>query len=635
MKSALPAVVGSSQFSRVSPENLARLNPAVSALSNFNSPTWDWRDADGPGLRRSINFEIEIDEGIHFSDQRFIAINQALRQLLFAAWVGWINESTIINPRSVVKAFKEVLIFIHFIGLQRKRNSLSELTHGDLEAFLVFLRGREVRYITKMRVVDRICWMWRNQEFIEEKYRPICPCFWQEMPSHRLLGKTPDDEERRQTPMIPDEVLLKLWNVSMDYLENRSKYLLKLLSVRSRIYRAAGRNDESETMRRRRVWKRWSKILNKSIATLNSGKDQPLVRCRGHFRTEINNLQAAAIFILGLVFGGRLSSLISLKPGCIKEIIGPNGQTTIWIKGRLFKIYGEPHGLACQWVVGRFGKLAVEMLEKLGANMRRTYGYSRLIVPTQASCWGDRYGAGVEGNLPRYINKLIFYHNIRTKAGELWHFHPHQLRRTFVCLVARFANCPISVLQGHLGHTANNVTRYYLGKDPGLWIEIVEETEDLAKRRLGDMLAEPMAGAGGEILYAAISKGIEQGKLSRDFRGFAGEHIRLELAEELLNSDARWHFQNLNMCRFRSETALCNPGGDIPKADSCHPLVCKNSYISPSLHGSLWIAIEKVYARSLEKHKRSKILAPELRKKRNEATEIVKRLGLLETPIHA
>jgi hypothetical protein len=192
-----------------------------------------------------------------------------------------------------------------------------------------------------MLIVARICWIWRNQESIEKNYRPICPCLWQEIPSHRLLGKMPDNEERRQTPMIPDEVLLKLWNVSMDYLENRSTYLLKLLDVRSQIYCAASRNDESETLRFRRAWDCWRNAIKRSAATLNLGQDEFLVRGRGHFRTEINNLQAAAIFILGLVFGGRLSSLISLNPGCIKEVIGHNGQTTIWIKGRLFKIRGE------------------------------------------------------------------------------------------------------------------------------------------------------------------------------------------------------------------------------------------------------------------------------------------------------
>jgi hypothetical protein len=617
---------------RLSPGELARLNPAVSEISNYNSLTWDWRTLSGGyGAKRVINFSIEMDEGVYLSDVRFTAVNQALRQLLFAVWSGWTLDRYLLKPSTIVQRFHRLLVFVRFICIERRRSSLAEITNGDLDAFLGFMKEHGIGYFSKECVITVVCWLWRNQEFIETKHRPLCPCNWQEMPSHRLLGKKPSSEETKQTYKIPDEVLIPLWTISMDYLENRAPFLLRLLRKRSRIQKGRPGNASFA------IWlntvragdpKYQNSSYCKSTNVLRSGQNEPIFRSFAHFGKEIDHLRGAAIFVLGLVFGARLSTLVTLTPGCIKTVTGHNGQPVVWIRGRLFKTPVEQRGLGCDWVVGRFGKLAVDILEKLGAESRRNPGYTRLIIASHADKRGDRYGSGAQNQIVRTINSLIASNSICEKNGELWHFHAHQFRRTFVCLVARFADFPISTLQGHLGHTANNATRYYLGKDPGLWLELAEENESLAKRRLGDMLAEPMGGGGGELLYGAISKGIEQGKLPQDFRGFAGEHIRLELAEELLNSDATWHFQNLNMCRFRPEMALCNPGGTTPMADRCNPLVCGNSYISQSLHGPLWVAIERVYSRNLEKHKRSKILAPSLRVKRNEAVEVIKRFGL-------
>jgi hypothetical protein len=617
---------------RLLPGELARLNPAISEISNYNSPIWDWRTfGGGYGAKRVINFSIEMDDGIYLSDIRFAAVNRALRQLLFAVWSGWTPEKELLKPSTVVHIFQRLLVFVRFICIERRRSSLTEITNGDLDAFLGFMKERSLRYASKERVIEIVCWLWRNQKFIEIGHRPHCPCIWQEMPSHRLLGKRPHSDENEQTHKIPDEVLIPLWTLSMDYLENRAPFLLELLKKRSRLQKDRPGNAAFvlwlNTVRSNDPKYRDSSYC-KSIAAIDEGKNEQVFRDLAHFWKEIDHLRGAAIFVLGLVFGARLSTLVTLKPGCIKTVTGHNGQPVVWIRGRLFKTPLEQRGLECDWVVGRFGKFAVEILEQLGAQTRPNPSYIRLIVASRVDKRGDRYGTGAERQIGKTVNSLITSNNICEKNGKLWHFHTHQLRRTFVCLVSRFADFPIATLQGHLGHTANNVTRYYIGKDPGLWLEIAEENESLAKRRLGDMLAEPMAGGGGEILYEAISKGIEQGKLPQDFRGYAGEHIRLELVEELLNSDATWHFQNLNMCRFRQEMALCNPGGTVPMADRCNPLLCENSYISKSIHGPLWVAIERVYSRNLEKHKRSKILAPSLRIKRNEAAEVIKRFGL-------
>jgi hypothetical protein len=605
---------------RTIPEDLRILNPRISANSNYNSPIWNWReDTLDYGQKSYINFGMELGEGVKLSDERFTAINQALRQLLFATWAGWVPESNLLKSTTIANIFFRLLPFIRFVCIERNRNALSEITSSDLDAFLVALRSLDLVYESKERLVRDVCWIWRNHEFIEAKYRPICPCLWQRAPIHRLLGRKPPYEEVKQTQRIPDEVLVPLWNVSMDYLENRAGYLLTLLEEWCRL---------QEMARDCGHYNKVSADFEKFAAALNTGNDKLLVKDTQTLRREIERLKAAAIFVLGLVFGARVATLLALKPGCINQVTGHNGQAVIWIKGQLFKSPIEVNGIERTWVVGRFGKLAVDVLDKLGASTRRKPGYSRLIVTNHPRSCGDPYGVGTKQQISRSINSLITDENVQTKDGKLWHFHPHQFRRTFVHLVARFADFPISALQGHLGHIANNATRYYLGRDPGLWIEIAEESESLAKRRLGDMLAEPMAGAGGERLSNAINEGIEQGKLPHEFHGYAGEHIRLKLAEELLNSDATWHFQNLNMCRFRSETAVCNPGGTVPLADKCSALTCEGSYISPGIHGQMWVAIENVSSRNLEKYHRSKILAPGLRKQRNEAREVLKRIGL-------
>jgi hypothetical protein len=154
-------------------------------------------------------------------------------------------------------------------------------------------------------------------------------------------------------------------------------------------------------------------------------------------------------------------------------------------------------------------------------------------------------------------------------------------RRTFARHVARHDTTNLLALKEHFKHVSLSMTDYYVGSDLELWTLMVEEEEQLFFESFDKALrAEQMAGPGGARLKKKIDEAITQGRLPRDFRGEAGDHLRKEMIRNLVESGQRvYPCAASNYCWFRPESALCTQE-DHPLLKRCNPGACTNSIIT-------------------------------------------------------
>jgi hypothetical protein len=96
------------------------------------------------------------------------------------------------------------------------------------------------------------------------------------------------------------------------------------------------------------------------------------------------------------------------------------------------------------------------------------------------------------------------------------------------------------------------MTDYYLGTDSELWLDFQNALDDAKIRVYAQALGEiNVSGAGGMRMGKEINEAIEQRRIIADFRGLAGEQIRMKWAERALRGGKQLHLLNTNFCDFK------------------------------------------------------------------------------------
>jgi hypothetical protein len=170
---------------------------------------------------------------------------------------------------------------------------------------------------------------------------------------------------------------------------------------------------------------------------------------------------------------------------------------------------------------------------------------------------------------------------LKDSGGRLFHIHPHMFRRTFARYVARHDTTNLLALKEHFKHLSLTMTDYYVGHDLELWMLMEEETEKVSFESFDKaMRADQLGGAGGARLKKKIDAAIAEGRLQKDFRGEAGNHLRKKMILDLAEAGQRiYPCAASNYCWFQSESALCTEG-NRPILKHCNPGACLNSIIT-------------------------------------------------------
>ncbi|HEX5432836.1 MAG TPA: tyrosine-type recombinase/integrase, partial [Candidatus Angelobacter sp.] len=161
---------------------------------------------------------------------------------------------------------------------------------------------------------------------------------------------------------------------------------------------------------------------------------------------------------------------------------------------------------------------------------------------------------------------------LKDSNGRPFHLHPHMFRRTFARHVVRYGTTNLLALKEHFKHVSLSMTDHYVGSDLELWTLMIEEEEKLFFESFDKALrAERMAGPGGVRLKRKIDEAITEGRLPREFRGEAGDHLRKEMIRNLVDSGQRVYPCAIsNYCWFRAESALCTQENH-PLLKRCNP----------------------------------------------------------------
>ena len=119
------------------------------------------------------------------------------------------------------------------------------------------------------------------------------------------------------------------------------------------------------------------------------------------------------------------------------------------------------------------------------------------------------------------------------------------------------------------------MTDYYVGNDLELWMLMEEETEKVSFESFDKALrADQLAGPGGVRLRKKVDQAIAEGRLEKDFRGEAGDHLRKKMILDLVEAGQRiYPCAASNFCWFHAESALCTDG-DQPILKHCNPGAC-------------------------------------------------------------
>ncbi len=638
-----PAISGPDSIAQSHAISLKAGDRRVSKLSVFSDAVWDFTIEMGTITRARLHWDAPLVDGSRLCDRP--GFLDPIKEFCYAHITGRVTYRRVkINSlRQTIKLLKPAVEF--YLG--RGRQSFEQILPSDHDAFLSHLREGGATD-QALRCLAAVQYLYRadinNGIKIELGEKPSFGSY----PASQLIGRR-YRRGRRQTDVIPDDVLWLLFNRCVEYLEKVSPCLLALKRrfdeaeaefIKYPIDDKHGKRRPSApghlkclfSGRSSRVWSELIKGIELPQSDLlRNGVDSPKA-----LRAELGVLRTACFILLGLVTGMRDQELDSIEEGCLSETKTASGNSIIWVTAILRKSARAEKGIRTKWVCGPYGQLAVTILEALTKTQREVFMTKKLFVSVirtyAANRPTQRWTRGAGGiNSSTDFGTLLRRFEIRRHDGSPWNLHSHQMRRTFIRMVVRYGNISLHALQLHCKHINYHMTDYYVGADLGLWLEFQEENENMKRRILADLLgSEELAGVGGRRMVSDLNEAIEKGRLPAEFRGQAGDAIRLRWADTMLRGGKRINFHTTNICDIsNSSDSKCNPAptGE-PIAHRCQPALCANSKIGP-MHIPVWKVIYRTAKEALADPsiKNSAILREPLRRELENARKVLAALG--------
>jgi len=552
-------------------------NPRVSLLSRFRDDVWDFskenRNPAAGSAAKRVSWPFRMPGGRLFTDPPFHSLLTASKQFLYAQRWHPLDEAPL-APLSLHDRLRFLRQFItHLVGyphpILRFKDVLSH--HCD-------------DYIEKILSSDASnSWKYDHIHILQKlfQYRGVMTAGLVIDPlkgelAANLASRNAGSNFESKTEIIPEGILGPLVRASLQYVDQFAGYLLdasdKMQQVR--MGKTSGRIEDSCT--------RCLRQHSASAYQLAGTRLEKGLRSLRQLSREVSCLQTACFVLIAFATGMRLSELLSLREGCCKTETRRGQPALVWVHSRVFKMQGVPDGRKAKWLGGPLCAKAVRVLERLGRGVRRRARVSYLWLPIPANY--RRYatrtplsGPSILHRLTRFVETL----ELKDSGGRLFHIHPHMFRRTFARYVARHDTTNLLALKEHFKHLSLTMTDYYVGHDLELWMLMEEETEKVSFESFDKaMRADQLGGAGGARLKKKIDAAIAEGRLEKDFRGEAGDHLRKKMILDLAEAGQRiYPCAASNYCWFQSESALCTEG-NRPILKHCNPGACLNSIIT-------------------------------------------------------
>lgn len=569
-------------------------NPQVSELSRFHDEVWDLtreiRNPSSDKTTKRICWDFETPGGGHFTDPRFRCLRIAFKQFLYA--LRWHPiDSAPLGASTLSNIFRHIKRFVvHVLAYPAPALRFRDVLPLHCEDYVKKLLASSLSVGYKYHCLSALEKLALYSTVMEDGL-VIEPLNGE--PPGRVVGWNNAALLEAQTEIIPDSTLGPLVRASLEYVERFAGYLL----------------DASDAIEKSRTQHsylaRSARYLRGHDASAYGLKDTKFRTglSRQMLNRELGYLQTACFVLIAFATGMRISEILSLCEGCCETQSEPGQSDLVWLHSRVFKMQGVPEGHKAKWLGGPVCAAAVQVLERL---TRPTRGHTKsrsLWVPIPVRARLPRDAGPLGGSTIGYrLEVFIAMLGLKDSNGGPFHLHPHMFRRTFARHVVRYDTTNLLALKEHFKHASLSMTDYYSGSDLELWALMIEEEEALLFESFDKALAaERLAGPGGARLTRKIDEAITEGRLPREFRGEAGDHLRKEMVRNLVESGQRvYPCAASNYCWFRPESALCTQG-DHPLLKRCNPGACTNSIILLE-HKPHWEKVQRDCEELMQQH---------------------------------
>jgi integrase len=570
----------------------------VSALSEFSDETWDFStemaDTTKQFSKRSIQWRFKLTEERDSLATEYAIMLLALKQLTYSL----LFSTPRMKPISVIDRIVKLKVFVRFLA---ERPSpifrFQDVLEFHFKEYIDYLKTRPGRHRHGAIYSSVLCHHLAALNLLHDRrdqlgdyltFRPT----GDRTPS-KIAGYRYAEARENRTQPIPDQELKALIEAALNYLQHRAPIIFNCLE---KFYRFAEDFKLGFPDRRLR-----SHICEKDFF---AGRED--LRSIVDLNDELIHLRSACFIIIAFSTGMRISEILAMQHGCVRQESTSNHGTFYWINSKLFKTQRKDGGSFRSWMCGPLAAQAVEILEKCGCLIRTYPRISYLFVGFNIV--NDPRSADVKNKalapmtITDKLRKFCKVHGVTT------HLHAHRLRRSFARNIIRFSSTSILALKDHFKHWSLYMTDWYVGLDPELLEDLEAERLLLSIEAAEKICTEKVGGTGGRRWTQELDQRIREGRLPRNFRGKAGAEFRKKMIQGLHDSGMIVvPCGNFTYCVFEKELALCTKG-ERPMVNRCHPVECANSFILiehvPAYRQKL-ASLEAMYANLAEDAKRS------------------------------
>ena len=546
-------------------------NPRVSQRSFFLDDVWDFTEEQGdPSLsvhQKKIDWDAVINGDKKLKDQEYAKALLSMKQLAYFM-VTRLNR----KPISIVARIRAWIRLLKFLScLPYPITNFNDVTEYILNDYIEYLKSKPGRdkkkNVTSSTVAYNISCL--NLLYDYKMYivdaLPLRPSGFDS--PNAVAGFTHSEALMKRTEAIPDVELKIIIDWCLEYISNKSNKLLTNLE-KFVIYAQELTNKKVDikvsTRRTNRFW-----------------EDNPDFNSTFRFIREISLLRAACFIIIAFSTGMRVSEILSIKKGAIREEKILNHDIFYWIDSTLYKGQKRFRGTARSWMAGKKAAEAVEILEKLSSffsTEETPYLFLPVMPPgpTMSLIEFKKQQINVMSRpaLQASLNEICEINGIEMNLT------PHRLRRSFARNIIRWTSTSIFALKDHLKHWSLYMTDWYIGLDPELIEDLEAERIILSSEIIEKICTENIGGLGGRKFMLELEKRIKNGTLPKEFRGKAGAEYRMNMIQSIHDSGLiAFPCTHMNFCVFQKDAALCTKG-DFPKVNKCKPFECSNSFIT-------------------------------------------------------
>ncbi|MCI0558451.1 MAG: site-specific integrase, partial [Nitrososphaera sp.] len=500
-------------------------NSRVSALSFFSDDIWDFStevgDTSLPLTKKVIRWKFETAKGHHSFDPEYWLMLLALKELAYWLLFGP-NQN---KPVTVAAWFIRLKMFVRFLAERPcPPFRFQDVLESDVKDYIEYLKTRPGKNGTVSprslcSHLDALNLLYDNKDRLSDylRFRPSG-----NKPPYKAVGLRKLDIEQNRTQPIPDNELKALIDAALNYMQNRAPLIFKCLEEFNLFAETANLKSKSRDQRRYQ----WYKYFFAKREDFRSSDE---------LNTELIHLRTACFIVIASSTGMRISEILAIKRGCIRQEPTSNHGIFYWIDSKLFKTQRKDTGSDRSWMCGPLTAQAVAVLEKmgslLGAHSRTPYlFFSFKHFVTVLMSKGSRVKILLQTQIGVDLRKFCFAHGLNIKL------HAHQFRRSFARSIIRFSSTSILALKDHFKHWSLYMTDWYVGLDPELIADLEAERLLLSIEATEKICTQTVSGAGGRKWTQELDRRVREGKLPRNFRGKAGLEFRKKIIQSLHDS---------------------------------------------------------------------------------------------------